>query len=547
VITSLRTRYLAVCLLALFHAATYFYVTSDDALISLRYAVHIADGHGAVYNVGGPAVEGYSNPLFTFAAAAAIAAGVAPLIAAKLIGVMSFLLLLAAVSITMRAFDGRGSPLVAPFAWISALFVAASSFVAFWSTAGLETVFHALLVTFAVAITMRETTVARVLLSPLAWIPVAASRPEGAFLAAFAFAAQWALSAFRPGVVLRWATLFGLPIAALVALRFYYYGDVVPNTFHAKVAFGDASTQYGLQQLRAFVRDGGYWLLLPSLYFVFVRARRSGLDSSWLVPAGVVLAQLGFVTVVGGDFMPGYRFVVPVYPLLCVFAAAGLALVGTSSRSLAAAATVLVLLALPYVQREALEHHPLRFWLQKTRPWYSYLGQTDFGGTWLAAHEATGRYIAAHARPGDRLAVTEAGTIPFFADIDTIDLLGLNHRRIAQLWQAAAAEAEESHHDRLGTEQGPGPGEPGTVAYHNYDVPMFALQERPRWIVLDGSFTDRGDFLPRLMTGRTLTESLRFAAYRKVFEAKVYDGRSLGLGADRVNVVFELRGSRRRH
>ena len=57
---------------------------------------------------------------------------------------------------------------------------------------------------------------------------------------------------------------------------------------------------------------------------------------------------------------------------------------------------------------------------------------------------------------------------------------------------------------------------------------------------------ERGYFIPRLQIGRNLTESLQFGAYRNVFEAKVYDGERLGLGADRVDVVFELRGSRRK-
>ena len=38
----------------------------DDAFISGRYAAHGAAGHGWVYNAGQPAVEGFSNALWTF-------------------------------------------------------------------------------------------------------------------------------------------------------------------------------------------------------------------------------------------------------------------------------------------------------------------------------------------------------------------------------------------------------------------------------------------------------------------------------------------------
>ena len=37
----------------------------DDANIFFTYARNIAHGHGAVYNVGGERVEGFSSPLFT--------------------------------------------------------------------------------------------------------------------------------------------------------------------------------------------------------------------------------------------------------------------------------------------------------------------------------------------------------------------------------------------------------------------------------------------------------------------------------------------------
>lgn len=535
---SAKFRTLALTLVALLHAATYFYVTSDDALISLRYSVNIAEGHGAIYNPGGEFVEGFSNPLFTFLSAAVISAGVSPLLAVKIIGLLAFALLLITTAGLTRAIDGAGAPRVGGHAWIAALLLAVSSFVAFWSVAGLETVLHALLVTAAVWATMKETRTGLVLLTPLAWLLVAVSRPEGVLLAMFAFAAQWSLVGLRAAVPIRWTLLFAIPLASLLGVRFVYFGDIVPNTFHAKVTFGDTSTRWGLKQLCSFVADGGYWLLVPSVGFVVARFRSSGLDRTWLVAAIVVLAQAIFVTAVGGDFMPAYRFIVPAYPLLCTLAAAGIATWARRYSRTASVLTMLVAIGLPYSQATALQHHPLRFWLERDHPWYSYIGKTNHEGTWLEAHEAAGRFIKLHARDGDRLAVTEAGAIPFYAGVETIDLLGLNHREIAALWQAAARSAARA--------AAGGPSEPGDVRYRNYDVVSFVLKQRPRWIVLDGSFTeDRGDFVPRLQIGRTLVESLQFGAYRKVFEAQVYDGPKLGLGADRVDVVFELRGSRR--
>jgi hypothetical protein len=46
----------------------------DDAYVSFRYAKHLVEGHGLVYNIG-ERVEGYTNFLWTLLAAIPLAAG----------------------------------------------------------------------------------------------------------------------------------------------------------------------------------------------------------------------------------------------------------------------------------------------------------------------------------------------------------------------------------------------------------------------------------------------------------------------------------------
>src|SRR5260221_4044570 len=60
--------------------------TTDDAYITLRYARHLANGQGIVWNVGEPPLEGYSNFSFLIAAAAAIKLGVDPVLVVKWLG-----------------------------------------------------------------------------------------------------------------------------------------------------------------------------------------------------------------------------------------------------------------------------------------------------------------------------------------------------------------------------------------------------------------------------------------------------------------------------
>ena len=63
--------------LLLAHAWLYRFLT-DDAFISFRYSVNLAQGHGLVFNPGGERVEGYSNFLWVVILAGLDVIGVKP-------------------------------------------------------------------------------------------------------------------------------------------------------------------------------------------------------------------------------------------------------------------------------------------------------------------------------------------------------------------------------------------------------------------------------------------------------------------------------------
>jgi hypothetical protein len=90
-----------------------YYALADDASISMRYAKHLAEGHGIVWNVGDPPLEGYTN--FSWMV---VMAGVhlLPLATAKmalpvmLLGVLT----LVGVLLMMRALMRRSRPTASP-------------------------------------------------------------------------------------------------------------------------------------------------------------------------------------------------------------------------------------------------------------------------------------------------------------------------------------------------------------------------------------------------------------------------------------------------
>ncbi|HEV2104580.1 MAG TPA: hypothetical protein VGU27_02535, partial [Candidatus Eisenbacteria bacterium] len=70
----------------LLHARHYLPFLADDALISLRYARRLLDGHGLTWT-DGDRVEGYSNLLWILAASALGRRGVDLVAAARALGV----------------------------------------------------------------------------------------------------------------------------------------------------------------------------------------------------------------------------------------------------------------------------------------------------------------------------------------------------------------------------------------------------------------------------------------------------------------------------
>ncbi|MCB9729974.1 MAG: DUF2142 domain-containing protein [Deltaproteobacteria bacterium] len=128
------------------NAARYHPFISDDALISLRYAARLLDGRGLTW-ASGPAVEGYSNLLWTLSVAALGALGVDLIVAARLLGA-ACMLVVAAVIARPRP-GGRFE--LAPLLGLSMMALTAP--VAVWTIGGLEQPMVAALLAVALAAT----------------------------------------------------------------------------------------------------------------------------------------------------------------------------------------------------------------------------------------------------------------------------------------------------------------------------------------------------------------------------------------------------------
>ena len=434
-VSLLLALWLPQCVMALALAAEHRYALVDDAFISFRYAERWAEGNGWTWQ-DDARVEGFSNPLWTYLLGALARIGVPPYRAALPLGIVIALAATTCVIGTLRRM-GAGTPLIGLVAGGMALDVG----LAVWSGSGLETAAAALLVALLIERS----------LAPLSrwrdgiWLGVYGAllvlvRPEGflwwGWTAAWLIWGAWASS----------RVLAGFALGSSVALfplvgRVRNTGSFFSNTFFAKLEPSFLGWDDALGTLWFWLLAHAVWIMaVLSLFLAFRKSARGVYPYRWaLLPAGLLLAEGLFVVVAGGDWMGRTRYLVPVLPAFYLLAAS--VLVARQIRPW------------PWLIGAALAAHVAVGWIWRDRiPTYTVEGKL------------LGRWLAAQASPGDTLATTASGAIPYFSRLPTLDVLGLNDAQV-----------------RFRAPRHRGAWAPG---HHRYDIEDL-LNRAPEWIVWD--------------------------------------------------------------
>jgi arabinofuranosyltransferase len=407
----------------------------DDAFIAFRYARNLLQGNGLVFNVG-DRTEGYTCFLWVILLSVPMKLGISPVLASQVLGSTFLALALAAVATFFPSHESRPtwSRLVAP-----AIF-AANAACAFWAVHGLETVMFMALLTMAVRRDCRDHA-AELFQSGWSglWYALAAlTRPEGtlAFIASLMFWIGRRPRLLATKSLWRHVLTFAAPVVAHLLWRLFYYGDLVPNTYHAKVGLSLATLSRGWRYVFDFWTGSGGYVLLVALPAV-AAARR---DLRLAFTAWMVLAFFGLTIATGGDASTGWRFVIPVVPILCVLAGEGfrelldIALAAARSRA-ARAALVSAGCAFAIFGTGA---HAVRTFEVAQR---TAVENGQFTHDLILAGLAMRRYL-----PGDtRIALNPAGAIPYYSRLYAYDMLGLTDSHIGHRVQAGMGKGYAGH------------------------------------------------------------------------------------------------------
>ncbi|MFO1076207.1 MAG: hypothetical protein U1E73_00610 [Planctomycetota bacterium] len=212
----------------------------DDAGITFAYARNAAAGHGWVACAGDAPLEGFSNLLWALLLVPFLWLGAFdPVVTPKVLGLVAAFATLLLVGRAIGTSRGE----TRPWADFGLLLLAVHPTFVVWSLSGLENGLYALCIATLLLASERaahgSTSRRRAIGAGLIAGMAAATRPDG-----LVFAAWWPLTVLlaAPGALRerceRAALAAAVTAACIVGMtiwRWETFGDVVPNTFHAKV------------------------------------------------------------------------------------------------------------------------------------------------------------------------------------------------------------------------------------------------------------------------------------------------------------------------
>lgn len=429
----------AVALLVLlaYHSSLYYPFIADDALISLRYAERFLQGEGLTWTAG-EYVEGYSNLAWILGISALGVIGIDLIDATRVLGVLS--ILMASVALLPRRKDPSDRRFLPWFGASLLLFSAPP--VAVWVIGGLEqTLFVAALLWFYrgglyaldTSPSSTDTIDRRTLLtSGVAGGILCLTRPDGPlFIAIFtavyltqlmtnkrgdaSLSRIQQLKIISPLIVIPF--LFAL---SQLIFRIFYYGDFLPNTAYVKASHSAETWAWGQAYALSALP-----VIAPHV-FPAISALRTSKQASIALLWLSVMAWSIYVIAIGGDIFPGHRHAVVVCALLAMMSSRGIA--GFSSL-LSRLSLVTLVIVCAWLSFSASQRSPSkdtkegddinRYTIAKLERW-EWDGQVI--GEWLGK---------SMKNQDPLLAVTAAGTLPYFSGLRAIDLQGLNDRHIA--------------------------------------------------------------------------------------------------------------------
>ena len=419
----------------LVHFRRYLGFIEDDALIPATYAWRLLDGQGLTWS-DGTHVEGYSSLLWLLGLALVAIFQPDVVDALRTLGIACSL-----GTVALLAFGFARSSLESLGAAAAGVAVfALSGSVAVWTAGGLEQPMMGVLVAAASAALLpllrsppaepRRFVLPGLLFALLCWV-----RPDAPLLCLPAGIATLLAPGSFADRIRRSAVLAGAPalaVLAQLAFRLVYYDAWIPNTGLIKVIPSGTHLQSGWTYV------SGAWISLApaaliALASLFLLFRRPGTRAPALYLLLGPLVWSVYWLAVGGGIFSGYRHFVPVVVLLAVGVLyGGAGLWSALKPKIPSPILALALLAV-------LGGYGLSQWNGA-----AYRLASDTRWVW-AGRDISFMLRDAFSEEDPLIAITAAGCMPFWTQMRSLDMLGLNDPTIARTAPADLGQGTVGH------------------------------------------------------------------------------------------------------
>ncbi len=393
--------------------------TIDDAFISFRYAKNLFLNQEMVFNTGEAPVEGYSNFLWVIWMTLSFVFNIEVVFFSKISGlILCHLSVLLLYKLAFRISKSKD------LSCLVILFYVLTPNIALWSIGGLETSLFSCLLLVSVYFFILDVSVRKnrmIKLSPFSFLLLSLTRHEGAVLFALTliFFLYLLIKSNEININRRILLLFCyggtfiLTYAPYFLWRIAYYDNILPHTFVAKQTGFDLLlfTQRIIFYLPLII------FLLPTLLIImFYYIKRSDYRIKDVIHQYIILLtlSLSIILLFLTAWMPGFRFSVPVIPLVYLLLLKPLNFLETTYRN----KFKLNILSKNFNYITVTIICLLNF--SQVFMFYPFVDL--YGAGIKECNIVLGKWINENSFSNSSLAIWDAGAIPFYSNIRTIDI-----------------------------------------------------------------------------------------------------------------------------
>ncbi len=421
------------------------------------------EGKGLVYNEG-EYIEGYTNFLWTVVTAPFTQVkSIDVALFSSSLGLIFSIINILFITLISRSFNENISNYLKFLILLPPLFMALDDSVAFWAIGGMEFPIYTL---FILGITYNYYKInnsnKHLIYLILSLMLCTLTRPEGNMIAVITIAHMFlfrkSINNFKK-VFLTIIISYAVFCILYYGFKYLFYGQLIPNTFYAKgVTDFKMNLVLGTKYL-ALCTGARFYIFLFILFIPFKTAIK---DFKLSFMIAFVFIYITYIIVVGGDWMIANRFFVPILPMLYILSVYGfINFIKKISRfyndELKAIKTVKILIVTISI---------LLFSLTLAFLEYNQLIIKDDNARYEMQWSMFGKWLKMNTAPNTVIAVGPAGKIPYYSELYTIDMWGLNNEHIAK-----------TNSKRL------------QAGHKKFDI-AYVLSQRPEYIIGYAGFTD---------------------------------------------------------